>query len=170
VWVGMHGHWSPAFWLGLAFQSPSLMTTGLFLWVVSLKLVGLDRPNFAQVQALWRLSWVGMLLGWVLLLDTFALWHFSFYAFGFSPAAVLAVALLAVVPWVIGGPQAWGVPLALLAGVLLLQVVLRLPTGNVWDALLDPWLWLALHVGWLIRGLRRFNAMWRKPSKTLQGR
>jgi hypothetical protein len=27
-----------------------------------------------------------------------------------------------------------------------LHVVLRLPSGNVWDALLDPWLWIVLHV------------------------
>jgi hypothetical protein len=27
----------------------------------------------------------------------------------------------------------------------LVFVSLRLPTGNLWDALLDPWLWLLLH-------------------------
>jgi hypothetical protein len=36
---------------------------------------------------------------------------------------------------------------------LLLFVVLRLPTGNVWDAVVDPWLWLvaqclALRASW----------------------
>jgi hypothetical protein len=30
--------------------------------------------------------------------------------------------------------------------VLAVYVLLRLPTGNVWDALLDPFVWLALHV------------------------
>jgi hypothetical protein len=35
---------------------------------------------------------------------------------------------------------------------VLLFVLLRLPTGNVWDAVLDPWLWLGLH--WvLLRGV-----------------
>jgi hypothetical protein len=30
--------------------------------------------------------------------------------------------------------------------VLAAYVLLRLPTGNVWDAVLDPFVWLALHV------------------------
>jgi hypothetical protein len=34
-----------------------------------------------------------------------------------------------------------------------LHVVLRLPSGNVWDALLDPWLWIVLHV----------SVFWEKP-------
>ncbi len=155
-WVGLMlvsvclpGQWTPSFWLGLAFQSPSVMTTVLLLWV-SLSLLWPDlghRPNPVQVQALWRLGLGGVVLGWVLLLDTFALWPFSLYAFGFSPAAVLVVALCAVLPWVMGQtPQAWRVPLVVLGGVLLVHVVLRLPTGNVWDALLDPWLWIVLHV------------------------
>jgi hypothetical protein len=48
----------------------------------------------------------------------------------------------------------WRLPPVLLVGVLLVHVVLRLPTGNVWDALLDPWLWAALQLAWLPRGLR----------------
>ena len=162
-WVGLMlvsvclpGQWTPSFWLGLAFQSPSVMTTALLLWVsVHLLWPGVcHRPDPAQLQSLWRLSLTSVVLGWVLLLDTFALWSFSLYAFGFSPAAVLVVALLAVVPWVMGSTHnMWRLPLVLLGGVLLLHVVLRLPTGNVWDALLDPWLWAALQVAWLPRGL-----------------
>jgi hypothetical protein len=34
----------------------------------------------------------------------------------------------------------------LVAMAVMAFVVLRLPTGNAWDALLDPWLWVALHV------------------------
>jgi hypothetical protein len=30
--------------------------------------------------------------------------------------------------------------------VLTAYALLRLPTGNVWDAVLDPFVWLALHV------------------------
>jgi hypothetical protein len=29
-------------------------------------------------------------------------------------------------------------------------VLTRLPTGNMWDAMLDPFLWIYLHV-WLFR-------------------
>ena len=163
-WVGLMlvsvclpGPWTPSYWLGLAFQSPSVMTTALLLWV-SVHLLWPNvchRPDPGQVQALWRLSLGGGALGWVLLLDTFALWPFSLYAFGFSPAAVLVVALCAVVPWVIGSTHnTWRLPLVLLGGVLWAHVVLRLPTGNVWDALLDPWLWAALQLAWLPRVLR----------------
>jgi hypothetical protein len=37
---------------------------------------------------------------------------------------------------------------------LLLFAATRLPTGNLWDAVLDPWLWLALQ-GVLVRRLLR---------------
>ncbi len=173
-WVGLMlvsvclpGQWTPSFWLGLAFQTPSLMTSALFLWVSLQQLwPGLcPRPVSAQVQDLRWLSLVGIVLGWVLVLDTFAFWSFSLYAFGFSPAAVLCVALFAIVPWVTGGGCVWRVTLTLLAGVLLMHVVLRLTTGNVWDALLDPWLWVVLQMGWLARGLRTLSAAWRaRPS------
>jgi hypothetical protein len=35
---------------------------------------------------------------------------------------------------------------ALLAAVLGLYVLTRLPSGNVWHALLDPWLWLVIQI------------------------
>jgi len=27
----------------------------------------------------------------------------------------------------------------------LLHLITRLPTGNLWDALIDPWLWILAH-------------------------
>ena len=58
---------------------------------------------------------------------------------------MLAVAL---VPWVVVSTtnhsqrslRLWVVPTAVVA-----FAASRLPSGNVWDAVLDPWLWLALH-------------------------
>ena len=81
------------------------------------------------------------LLGWVLLLDTFAWWPLSLYAWGFGPQALGWVALASLLPMVLGGWRlsAAGYALPL---VLLWFVALRLPTGNVWDAVLDPWLWV----------------------------
>ena len=35
---------------------------------------------------------------------------------------------------------------------LLMFAATRLPSGNLWDALLDPWLWSALHIA-LLRAL-----------------
>jgi uncharacterized membrane protein len=105
-------------------------------------------PAAKETRGAWFLPLCGVLLGWVLLLDTFALLPGQWYGLGFSPAAVLTVAVVACVPWLFGGAtqsRAWVLPV-----VVVIFVALRLPTGNVWDAVLDPWLWLALH-GVLLR-------------------
>jgi len=39
-------------------------------------------------------------------------------------------------------------------------VLLRLPNGNLWDAVLDPWLWAGLH----LVGLRWLWHRWRGRS------
>ncbi|MDR7305749.1 hypothetical protein [Rhodoferax saidenbachensis] len=155
--------WSPAYWLGLAFQQPSLVLVLLSTRLL-LRCLRKPAPPWATRRApqptrgLAPLAFVGVLLGWALLLDSFALLSLpvSLYALGFSPLAV------ALVAWVSLGlvlsstqvgsrPVAWAVPLAVVA-----FVALRLPTGNVWDAVLDPWLWLGLH-GYLVRVvLRRY--------------
>jgi beta-lactamase regulating signal transducer with metallopeptidase domain len=59
--------------------------------------------------------------------------------------AVLVLLMLA--PWALR-TRAKGLSWQALCAVVavLLFVALRLPSGNVWDAVLDPWLWLALHV------------------------
>jgi hypothetical protein len=169
VWTLIPGPVSPAFWLGLAFQMPSLMST--VICGVSLVLVlrtgvcRLSDPD--QGRALqWAVS-SGVLLGWLLLLDTFAVFPVSLYAVGFSPAATGIAALVFALPWMVFGPRhPWRVASYLLGAVLTLYVLLRFPTGNLWDALLDPLLWVALQLGWLVRGIRRVNARWREPKAT----
>ena len=76
------------------------------------------------------------------------------YAWGFSPLAVAVLALLALLPWWAGGPHNHRLPAWVAPCAVLLFVTLRLPTGNVWDAVLDPWLWVALQV-YLVRVLFR---------------
>jgi hypothetical protein len=120
----------------------------VFLCAVDLyrRLLGTGRSQ--DGPSVWRGAWlaVGVLLGWVLLLDTFALFPVSLYASGFSAAAPAVVLLLAMLPWVLhGGPVRRHSTSMLVVVALAGYVVLRLPTGNVWDALLDPWLWLYLH-------------------------
>ena len=159
--MGLPGPYSPAYWLGLAFQAPSVVTVLwcarhlVERWVPS----SAGRPPGAGESRLqlW-LAVAGVLVGWALLLDTLALLPLQLYAWGFSSAAVGLVAVAAVVPWVVfgGGPQplrthAWVTPLA-----LLVFAAWRLPTGNVWNAVLDPWLWFALHVYLGRRVLRVF--------------
>jgi hypothetical protein len=101
------------------------------------------------------------------LLDTFALLPMSLYSLGFSPATLGVLALLASLPWIFFGPHHPTRVVSILLGtVLLLHVLLRVPTGNVWDALLDPWLWIALQIGWLFFGVRRVNALLRQSKAT----
>ena len=160
LWTLVPGPVSPDYWLGLAFHAPSLSAMLLSAWQLKRllwpqrgwsRLVG-TRPG---AGLLWLLL-AAVALGYVLLLDTFAVGPLQIYAWGFSPALLLALLALALLPWVLGGktagaagPQVWIAPLA-----LLLFAALRLPTGNVWDALLDPWLWLVLQ-GLLIHRLVR---------------
>lgn len=163
---------SPAYWLGLSFQTPSLMS-GVVCLVWALSRVRLN-PNrvesevIDQNKALKIGSLMGVVLGWVLLLDTLAYFPTSVYAWGFSSAAVLAVLVTAALFWLLWGGAAanrMGLlgPLLVLS-VITLFVLTRLPTGNVWDALIDPWLWVTLQAGWLFTAARRLKRWLRGPA------
>lgn len=152
LWTLLPGPLTPDYWLGLAFHAPSLSAMLLcagclqrWLWVPTLS-ASASKPAPAARAGVWLL----VLLGYVLLLDTFAMLPLQIYTWGFSPLLLLVLLALSLLPWLRRGSAArWLVPLA-----LLLFALTRLPTGNVWDALLDPWLWLLLH-GLLIRSLVR---------------
>lgn len=152
LWAWLPGAFTPDYWLGLAFQAPSLVTTLLCAGLLYDRLARTwaQGPEPEHRSAL-TLALLGVGAGWALLCDTFALLPVPLYAWGFSPLATATVLLLAVLPWVLwrGGRRPWLVPLA-----ALLFAALRLPSGNVWDAVLDPWLWLVLH-GYLLRAIWR---------------
>ena len=156
LWVLVPGPASPAYWLSLAFQTPSLVAAALCLWLGRAG-GGRNRTavgHWADAPTVYVLT--GVVLGWILLLDVFALWPVSVYVLGFGWPALGLLALLACAPWLLR-PDAWRWSAA--AGlVLLLFVLTRLPSGNLWDALLDPWLWIALQLGLLRRLWVRFNA------------
>lgn len=161
------GESSPAYWLGLSFQTPSLMSALLCL-VWALGHLRQDTGTMAQAnagktRALTVLSLLGVGLGWVLLLDTLAWFPVSVYAWGFSAAALVLLVILAVLAWLLSGN--WGTNL-IGVGVLALFVLTRLPTGNVWDALIDPWLWVALQAGWLVSAVGRLRAVRRSTPAT----
>ena len=150
---------SPAYWLGLAFQSPSM--TSVLLAVGGLIIKARSRPikeSFDNDGVVLFACAVGVGLGWLLLLDTLAWWPISVYAWGFSPSAVAVLALILAIVWTLLGGARTGSTRQLVLGVpalvLVIFVITRWPTGNVWDALLDPWLWVGLHVALFIRGLR----------------
>ncbi|MDP3700207.1 MAG: hypothetical protein Q8R72_04800 [Hylemonella sp.] len=145
------GGLSPAFWLGLAFRAPSGLLVAVCGWVL-LQHYRPQAPGVSGFEHFRGGAPALIVLGWALLLDTFALWPVSLYAWGFTPLALGALVLLGYLPWLLRGN-------AILSGgliaALLLHVFLRLPSGNVWDAVLDPWLWLLLQADWLWRKLRR---------------
>jgi len=154
LWACVPGSWGTGYWLGLAFQIPSLLAT---LWAATYLADALLFPQWhagaeaarAAPSRVWDRIGLAILLvvGWLLLLDTFALLPWSVYRLGFAPVAGLALLLVAVLPGVVGGMGAWrsnrGALLFLLA--LLLFMPTRWPTGNVFDAVLDPGLWLYMH-------------------------
>ncbi|MEO7107470.1 MAG: hypothetical protein ABIZ09_13940, partial [Rhodoferax sp.] len=157
------GPYSPAYWLGLAFQAPSIATVLLCDALLRARFFptrsGIPSKAIPH-RATLAIALVGVLVGWALLLDAFALLPLQLYAWGFSSAAAGTVLVVALLPWlVVSAPhptrslRLWMVPVA-----VVVFAASRLPSGNVWDAVLDPWLWLALHVyvfGSLWRGLRR---------------
>lgn len=156
LWALWPGPLSPTYWLGLAFRAPSLLTALLCaLWLWRQFRGGTERQEPAGGR--WPLALVlaGVVLGWLLLLDTLAFGPVQLYALGFSPALLGALALVACLPWLLHGARQPAARVSLeLGAVLLLFVALRLPTGNVWDALLDPWLWVFLQVLLLRLALR----------------
>jgi hypothetical protein len=145
VWAFAPAPYSSAYWLGLAFQAPSVLTVLLCARLLYQDLAPSGRERGGTLVPV--LALIVALAGWALLLDTFALLPVQLYAWGFSPVALGLVLMCVLLPWVaLSSPMrpcnylAWGGAVALMVFVLW-----RLPTGNVWDAVLDPWLWVALH-------------------------
>ena len=153
--------WSPSWWLGLAFQTPSLTLQGLcglylyqHLKVQAGTTMPLTDSTTPPVQSRWPLSLllVAIIAGWVLALDTFALFDIALYAIGFTPYAVLAALFFACLLQLISarsGHAQHTRHYRELAAIVLIAIVVhllvRVPTGNLWDALLDPWLWVIAH-------------------------
>lgn len=151
----------PMYWLGLAFQAPSISAVLLLgmVYIAAMKAPGKLAVGHDASGINIRVLSVLVLPGYLLLLDTFAVLPWQIYAWGFSPLALLCLLTLSLLPGVLHGarkpmsaPEAWVAPIA-----LLFFAVTRLPTGNVWDALIDPWLWFFLN-GML---LRAFYLRWR---------
>lgn len=153
------GVWSPAYWLGLAFQMPSLMMLALAMHALNLAFDAPARHSWASAfrQPLpggWLNSHVGVALvltalGWVLLFDVLAWWPVALYPLGFHGLTGGVVMALVLWPWVRWGRQmhqAWGWAIAVVA----VFELTRWPTGNVWSALSDPLLWVWCQV-WLVR-------------------
>ena len=152
LWCWLPGANGASFWLGLAFQSPSMTTVvccSAILWANLGALRGAGHgPNSLSIPHDWRFAGVfgGAALGWILLLDTLGFWSVSVYSWGYYPLAAPLTLLTAGLLSVAAGVRfTWAQCLRVL-GVSALFILLRLPTGNLWDALLDPLLWVVLNV------------------------
>jgi hypothetical protein len=142
AWAWVPGDWGISYWLGLSFQTPSLVS-GL---LAATLLVHPSAQRSVCVSPWDRVYAIGaVLLGWVLLLDTFALFPISLYSWGFEPSTYAGLWAFALLPWVVSGRAAWRTrgPWQLCAALLVFGLA-RWPSGNVWDAVLDPCLWLVL--------------------------
>lgn len=152
VAMALPGQLSPAWWLGLAFQYPS----GLLVGCCALRLFerwhGIRRSRAMPHT----LAGVLVVCGTLLYLDTFGLLARGFYYAGFWPvltplAAALGAAACALA--VVRGHARS--PAAAMLGAIALFSLLRLPTGNLWDALIDPLLWAWAVAALLAAALRR---------------
>lgn len=139
--------------LALSFQTPSLWSQTLLATVLWQGLRGQrsgagagegEQAPAPQLLPAWVWA-ITAVLGWVLLLDTLG-WTGAFmYAWGFGPAIpvlvlVLCALALAAAAWRPASPSPhWAGCLAVAMGLFVLT---RAPSGNAWDAISDPWLWL----------------------------
>lgn len=143
------GQASVAYWLGLAMQMPSGFL--LSLCVLAVWNRGQARPEDRILPT--GLAIGVFVTGAVLYADSCGWIHLGLYVRGFGPEAAragLLVGLAATVAIATGLPRR--AALAAMAA-LVMYAVWRLPTGNLWDALIDPLLW-----GWAFFSLL---ARWR---------
>ena len=153
------GPWSPSYWIALAFQWPSGLLTGLCL-------ARLTRPWRAPASSdglPFALAGALALLGVILYTDALGLTSLGLYFWGFSPRAapLFALACMALcIAGIIQGSARAHYFAGL--GALALFTLLRLPTGNLWDALLDPMLWI-----WAVLSLAaRARRKWERNTAT----
>ena len=149
------GGWSA--YAALGFQSPSVLSLvwALGVWSRATHLTDSDRHDAGVPVMAWYLL---CLLGWGLVLDTLnlwpAAWDMPLYAVGFSALGVwISAGVLLVLAWRDSGAWRWQA-----VGLLLVYVVLRWPSGNVWDAWLDPAVWVWAHVQIVRDALTRLSA------------
>ncbi|MEJ7928575.1 hypothetical protein WG922_01190 [Ramlibacter sp. AN1015] len=131
---------SPAYWLGLAFQSPSALTTALCALVLRRHWIGDAAANGTLAPA--AAAALAAAGGW-LYLDASGWTAQGIYFLGFGPTGAPLAALLIGAACIVAIVRGVAVPTAcaVLAAVSLFMLV-RLPTGNLWDALIDPFAWV----------------------------
>lgn len=149
---------SPAWHLGLAFQYPSALLAGLCLVKLHARWRSTGGPTPAALPV--PLAAALAVTGVLLYLDAFGLIAGGYYYAGFGARAALGAVLLAAVCAAACARGRLQPQAAAILGALALFSFARLPSGNLWDALLDPLLW-----GWALATLLRaaLRALLRRP-------
>jgi len=146
--------------LGMVFQTPSLMTLCACLAVAWSDIKGPSARLFGNHTDTRLSPWLWfavVLVGWCLLLDAFGMLPWDIYSLGFehrmlwlawwlSGLWITTAYVLSLHDWHAKAATCW-----LLATGLF--VATHAPSGNVWDAWLDPGLWLFAHYQWIKYGL-----------------
>lgn len=132
------GQASPAYWLGLAFQYPSVMLLALCTLSLSQRLW----PARVSARSAPGLAIVLALGGALLYVDSVGWLNLNLYALGFDARVAASAVLLlgAAALWALRRESTRSTGIALLACVVGFALA-RLPSGNLFDALLDPLLW-----------------------------
>ena len=138
-----HGGWSA--YAALALQAPSLLSVTWALLLLSQALWIRTLPSHDRRTPM--VAWLLLCaLGWLLVIDTLDwwphAWGVSWYAWGFSAGSLwLCACLVMALAWHRGGVWVWQS-----VALLLVYALFRWPSGNVWDAWLDPVVWIWAHI------------------------
>ena len=142
--------------LGLVFQTPSLLTLCACLAAAWSDVQGpsarLFRTSSNTRIGTW--AWLSLTVaGWVLLIDAVGHLPWDVYSWGFDPRLpwfawglaglwMVAAYLTGLPEWHAKAATCWLVATGLF-------VATHAPSGNAWDAWLDPGLWLYAHYQWV---------------------
>ena len=136
--AALPGQASFAYWLGLACQYPSGLLVGCCAATIWWRMSGEPAPYQLPLSLVIALPPLGALL----YLDAIGLLTRGYFFWGFSEVAAPLLALLGSVACVVSIAMRGARPATLALFISLsLFTLLRLPSGNLWDALLDPLLW-----------------------------
>lgn len=151
---------SAAHWLGLAFQWPS----ALFVTLCACGLYARWRREAGFVAMPLALAVFLAFAGGALYLDASGWMAQGLYFLGFGPRAAplfaLVLATLCVLAVVAGYSRPQALALFMALNVFML---LRLPTGNLWDALIDPFLWVWAVISVAASAWQEFKRRWLEP-------
>jgi len=150
---------SPSYWLGLAFSFPSGLLVACCAIGVWTRAQAATAPRVLPAGLAVSL----LALGLVLYVDSSGWLTLGLYPRGFGPEAAiigLLIGLVALGAVAIGRHRGAGFAVIL---SLMLFALCRLPTGNLWDALLDPLLWL-----WALFSLLSRAMVRRSPASPAQ--